>query len=344
MEIFLKKIITILILIFCSVHNANSSSYIAAKLLDNNNSKFLSSTSHSRKEYWSYSNYLIDIKGIPKDIILLNTTSFRKSDKKTLNYINNLEYSPAKEDNKAVNANQFLLYNESKGFFNDSNNGISKKFEKKYHHINTLISSNKLNDVKLLLSELFENEVKNLTEQCLYAWLASNYFYKNKDTIQYSSHLETAYLLRGQVPTKLAYKISTSFLKYKLYYKEYAKAIEILAMMKSIEGLKLDQSSYKQAFDDVFKMAQESPVITHEKTISSFGNSYHQLSRNNISLQVKSDITRAELRCRNGFHIFENTSFDNYTIPKNLQKCSLFLIGEPNASATLTENGALNLL
>jgi len=339
----LKKIITTLLLTLCSIHNANSTSYIPAKLVDNNNSKFVSSTSHSRKEYWSYSSYLIDTKGAPTDIILLNTAPFRKSDRKTLGYISNLEYSPAREDNKAVHANQFFLYRESKGFFNDPNNSVSKKFEKKYHKINNQINSHKLDDVKSLLSEFYQNDVKNLAEQCLYAWLASDYFYKNKDIIEYSSHLETAYLLRGQVPTKLAYKISTSFFKFKLYYKEYAKALEILTSMRMIKGLKLDQSSYDDTYNNVLKMAQNSPEITHNKTISNLGNSNHQLSRGVINLQAQPGIMKAELRCRNGFYLFEKTTFENYKVPDNLKKCSLFLIGTPKATATLTEHGTLSL-
>lgn len=323
-------------------YQAESANFTPPKLLDNDNSRYHKTKLKTRHEYWSLNNYVIDEKGIPRDILVLNATSLKKSDLAD-RYINNLVFSPAKLDNQAVVSNSFFLFNRNKGFANKTNDAFTGSFEKQYLHINTLIDKNELADVESLLSELFESETQNLTEQALHAWLASYYYYKKQNSTQYLKYISKAYHLKSQVPTKVAYRISMSFLKYKLHTHAYKEAIRILTEIRKIKGLKLDEKSLDKTLEDVTTMAKNTPKFTLEKTLSKFGNTYHALSRSIINVQADVGISKAELRCDNGRHIFESVTFTDYNVPEYLKKCTLFLIGQPNSTVKITEHGQLNL-
>lgn len=326
-----------------TTYQAQSVDFAPAKLLENNNSKYYKTKLKTRQEYWSYSNYIINDTGLPSDILVLDATSVEKSDL-AHKYINNLEFTPAKLNNQAVTSNNFFVYNKNKAFANRTNDAFSSQFEKQYLHINTLIDSNKLINVEVLLSELFQSETKNLTEQALHAWLASYYFYKTQNEAQYLNYISKAYKLKNQVPTKVAYRISMSFLKYKLHTHAYKEAIDILSEIRKIKGLKIDAKSLDKTFNEVITMARNTPEFTLEKTLSKFGNTHHTLSRTIISVQTDNGTSKAELRCNNGRHIFEKSSFKYYKVPENLKECTLFLIGQPNSTAKITEQGNLNFL
>lgn len=332
-------IITALSTIAYQVESAN---FTPPKLLDNNNSRYHKTKLKTRHEYWSLNNYVINEEGIPSDILVLNATSLKKSDLAD-RYINNLVFSPAKLDNQAVASNNFFLFNRNRGFINKTNDAFTGSFEKQYLHINTLIDKNELTEVENLLTELFESETQNLTEQALHAWLASYYYYKKQNSTQYLKYISKAYHLKSQVPTKVAYRISMSFLKYKLHTHAYKEAIRILTEIRKIKGLKLDEKSLNKTFEDVTTMAKNTPRFTLEKTLSKFGNTYHALSRSIISVQAAPGISKAELRCDNGRHLFDSTSFTDYNVPEYLKGCTLFLIGQPASTVSITEHGQLNL-
>lgn len=323
--------------------SANSSSFTPALFKENTNKKYPTSSTYSRMEQWFKLSYIIGANGTPKDIVIIDSNDNRESIKNdTVKYLKNISYQPATINGQAIDSAHVLLFRRDISFTSNPNDNVSSSFYKRYNKINDLIIKDQLTKVPELLIELREKNAKNMREQALLAWVSAFYYFKNKDQVNYAKQIEQAYLLRENMATKIAYKATMSWFEQSLRNKDYYEAIKVLRSLSNIKGLKLEKSSYEQSFNTVIELAKQQEQQTYKKSISEFGNLYHQLSRSNLNIEMQA-VKSVELRCLNGIEQIPVSNQITYQLPDQYRSCALLFLGSPNTKINITESGALNL-
>lgn len=326
-----------------AVTNSFATDFIPPQLIENSNPKGVQETYNgSRIEGWTLLNYVVDKKGFPKHIEIVNASSNDKYTEDSITYLQNHRFSPATQNGeKTLSAHNFFMQH-NKTVQHTPNEGLSVGFSLRYDRAKQFMFEKNFEETLSVLNQLRDSNAKNLAEQALSAWLHSIYYYHQKDWFAYRDNLLEAYKLRKYLPLDMAIKSTQNLMQWQSYQHAYSDAVKTLASIEHIKDAKIDADSTKEALKSLVDSIDNNAVNEIKTTLSKGKAWLHTLPRSIISLStVSGEIELAELRCKNAWHPFESIEVKSFTIPDSYINCSILVKGKAGTEITFVEQGEL---
>ncbi|MEC8206262.1 MAG: energy transducer TonB, partial [Pseudomonadota bacterium] len=171
----------------------------SAYIVKNSNKRYPGSYNGSRLEGWALMSYVVDTQGKAKDIEVIMASDTRGSEENAEKYLTNLEFAPATKEGKTVEGGYLYSFEVGKYFNGYSNDKASRGFINEYDEINKMLQAKEFNKAEQALAELYKDHTKNTSEQALFAWLKSQYYYHQQQWFDFDEQLSVAYLLRAKL-------------------------------------------------------------------------------------------------------------------------------------------------
>ena len=328
------------LLLTVSVGAVASDKIIPPKLIENLNSTQTKETSsYSRLEGWVYMTYMVNEQGRADHIEVIAHSNNDKFIPTSISYLENLRFEPAKVNGQATSYLQKYFMRHKKSFAENSNDGITTYFQKKYNQADQHINRGELTDSEQLLRDLVETNTKNLTEQALAAWLLSKHFFKAKNWTQYRDHMLDAFYLREHLPAELAIKTTQNLLDWQIYKKLYSDALMTIVELTLVAEGNVDTKSIAQTMVEL-NQALEKPVINTRSTISPGTLWQHRLQKQNLSITpINGELSFIEVRCANGRFVQSTKGFNNLSLGDELGNCFVFVGATKETNISIIETG-----
>jgi len=103
-------------------------------------------------------------------------------------------------------------------------------------------------------AELYKDHTKNTSEQALFVWLKSQYYYHQQQWFGFNEQLSVAYLLRAKLPTNIQYLVAKSALQWYSFKGDFNLAYNAIYALDNIEG---------KQFSEENKLALSSKLMTY---------------------------------------------------------------------------------
>lgn len=321
--------------------NTFANDFTSPKLIESQNPTGIQETYNgSRIEGWTLLNYVVDKKGLPKHIEVVNASSNNKYTKYAIRFLKNYTFTPATQSGEKVFSAQYFFMKHNKAVLHKPNQGLSVGFTKRYDRAKKYIFEKNFDEALNVLNKLRDSNAKNLPEQALSAWLHSIYYYHQKNWFAYRDNLLEAYQLRKNLPLDMAIKASQNLLQWQTYQQAYSDAVFTLVSMENIEGVNIDIDSSKAMLKSLVDSIDNNTVNEINTTLSKNKAWVHSLPRSTISLStVSGQVELAQLRCKNAFHSFESVEVIKFTIPDNYLHCSILIKGKAGTEVKFVEQG-----
>ena len=313
---------------------------IPPKLIENLNSTQIQETSsYSRLEGWVYMTYMVNEKGRADHIQVIAHSNNDKFIPASVSFLENLRFKPATVNGQKTSYQQTYFMRHKKSFAENSNEGITTYFQKKYNQADNHVNRGELAQSERLLNDLVKTNTKNLTEQALAAWLLSKHFYKAKKWTQYRDHMLDAFYLRAHLPKELAIKATQNLLDWQIFRKLYSDALVTIVELAVVAEGNVDTSSIAQTMVELNE-ALEKPVINTRSTISPDKLWQHKLQKQNLSITpVNGELSFVEVRCANGRFSQSGKGFNNLYLADELGHCVVFVGASKETNISIIETG-----
>lgn len=324
---------------------AFATDFVAPEFTENLNSSQPKETANlSRVEEWAYFSYIVNTKGEPESIEVIDKSSYDKYLGSAIDYVENLRYSPATFKGKAVPSALTFFFRYDKSFHGNNNDGISRGFTRYYNEADNLIANGKADKATESLEILKEDHSKNITEQALSAWLYSNYFFQKQAWPEYGAAVQTAHYINQSLPSEMRVKNAQNRMNWHVFKKELSDAQYALLDLKEVSKGGLSDAHYQEMRQQIAELITSTEINEIDVTLSNDIAWQHRVPRSNISLDLQNgEITFAELRCENGHQVFASFPISDVDIPQDYQKCSFFVKGTPDTQFSFKEQGALRV-
>ncbi|MFD2167447.1 hypothetical protein ACFSJY_14455 [Thalassotalea euphylliae] len=333
----MKKIYIALLLAFPLWSNADQ--FQSPKFSENLNEKYLTDESKSRLESHIYLSYIIDEKGVPQDIIMVNQGPFRDISGLAKQYFSKLRYQPAMNAGVPIKVEQRQHWKLGKKLLGSTNEGVSVGFSKAYDALNHAIKNKNTSTAKDAQSQL-KTRVKNLDEQAHYAWVSARYFALVEDWANYNESAFQAWVLRQYLPEQYAYYAIKNMFEVALHQKDFRLAKSVVNTFRSIKGISLTKEVYEEYMTAIDTELNKYPEL--KKTYNGKAPIYHKLSRTTVDVSSNNDDSYAiQLRCVN--LVKELGQTNGFTLPIGARNCRVVVKGSDVNQVTITESGLSHL-
>ncbi|MEO9944619.1 energy transducer TonB [Paraglaciecola sp.] len=330
----------ITLLILSTYVFGNTTQFIAAKIIDNDNQTEEAFTSRGGMEGWAKVSFIIDEDGNTRDIVVFDNSGKDRYTTKTIRYIKNLKYAPARANDNPVSSakNMFITHTYSEAGHSEAS--ITPAFAREYQLIMDSFanSSANMNDVNQLIDKLVDDHTKNLNEHALAAWLKSIYYYKIQDFLEYMRQSQITVDLYQYLPIAILAKSSVNLFESQLYYGYFSEAKQTLSRMGNTDGLNLSeqtQAEFLGLLKD--KMASESDKVIKGKLTHLGAWSYdHQIPKFQIKL-TNGNIDSVELRCNRFQQKYTSNRQNTMEIPSQANGCILLIQGDVGTTFDVIE-------
>lgn len=318
-------------------------SIIAAEPLKRTPPKYPIQAAKNGNEGWVKMSFVVDKEGNVVDPVIEDSSGIRGFEKESLRAIKKWKYSPAIRDGKAIEQCQnsvqmdFMLSKEA--------SGARRKFIYQYKEANEALDSGDLDLTQELVSKMEKGKIWNSYEDAWF-WVLKSELNKarNNETGQLRS-LRRALSIKH--PVKGSNKFYSNELHLSLLQEKFVLEIKASLLSDALKTYALinqlpdneDTVSRLQKYAlDAKNVITESPYISVSAEIQKSGNWWHRLSRNRFSFaDIQGELDSVELRCDNKREIYTVASDSVWNIPQSWGRCSMMVIGDPQATFSLLE-------
>jgi hypothetical protein len=275
--------------------------------------------------------------GKPTNVIVYDHSGNKDYIRKTIRYVSNLIYSPAKIDHQVAISQRSMFIKHTFSSADYIEGSVTPGFAKDYEAAKKMLSTNDFAPARVLIDEMINDHTKNLNERAYAAWLQSMYFYKTQDYFEYLRQSEIAFDLYEYLPLKVASKVSMNLVQAQVFMGYYYEAKETVTKMSGISGLNISEDVEKQFLRDLqSQIDTTNPVIVNGK-LTLAGGWLYKNGQTKFSITLKQGvIDLVEVRCI-GYH--EKYEFNNavpINIPEDASGCVTLVLGSEGSSFTLT--------
>ena len=311
----------------------------SAYIVKNSNKRYPGSYNGSRLEGWALMSYVVDTQGKAKDIEVIIASDTRGSEENAEKYLTNLEFAPATKEGKTVEGGYLFSFEVGKYFNGYSNDKASRGFINEYDEINKMLQAKEFDKAEQALAELYKDHTKNTSEQALFAWLKSQYYYHQQQWFGFDEQLSVAYLLRAKLPTDIQYLVAKSALQWYSFKGDFNLAYNAIYALDNIEGKQFSEENKLATIKQIDDLLARTPQINSQINVSKDKLSYLSLSRGSIKIEGASDVSKLQIRCADQVIDLEASESVNYVIDEQSRRCGLLVKSASPAEIKVKQTG-----
>jgi TonB family protein len=318
--------------------SAPKQSIIRANPIKREPPKYPNSARRKGQEGWVRLSYVIEPDGSVSNAFVVDSSGLKSFEHSAIKSITQWQFEPAKENGKPIQQCVNSIQLDYTMPASDKPN-VRRRFANKYKKVLKILEQKNHKLAQQLLNEMGQSSRHSLYEDRLYWQLNAFYHQDIGDENKALSHFKRAAYLVHNKPDQLYLNVAENTFRLQLKLRLYSDALTTFYRLKTppqasefIERLK----PYKQRIvefintDSSFSV----PLVVGER-----GFARYALARHAFELHdVKGQIDKIEVFCKNKKNTFDYSENSAWTIPQSWGRCSLYVYGSQQATFNIVEH------
>jgi TonB family protein len=309
---------------------------VDAKALNRDAPIYPVSAAKTGAEGWVQLSYTIEPDGSVANVIVENSSGIKSFEHAALTAAKQWTFTPATENGENIQQCQNTV--QMNFAMQQSTVAVSRPFRSKYHKAQQALANNEFEKVKLALDELKAMKKYRLAEEKYLRLLNLDYAQKIDDKKLQLRSLPSKFEKASVVSNQQQLSLLNQRLLLEVSFNELNAALATYQQIMSIPESEpyADQfNAIKQRIEDYIRGEQ---YIVVDGQVNDHGIWRYSLTRNQFSItEVQGVVHELDIRCANKRHLFSFAANNEWKIPDQWQKCSVYVKGDTNTAFKLVE-------
>jgi TonB family protein len=286
------------------------------------------------REGWVRLNMMIDPKGKPYEVMVMDSSGNPAFEKAALKAVEKVQFSPARRGDTPIDSSYML---KLKFAIKDLAKGGSQKFGTRYRKFTQAITAGDKAAADLILPKL---EAENLYEEAFEHYARYYYFQKWGSPAEQLKELELA--IAGEknaeyLPKEAFTSALMAIFTLQAKDKDLGGALATWAILDPLVP-KDRREDFAGVANQIKALQQSNQPLRYDAVIGEDSNWTGDLLRNRFSVDVTSGaVNEIKLRCEKQYLFFKYQPELQYSIGQQKDQCGLEIVGDPGTRFVLVQ-------